>query len=241
MEYIPKSIEPFSPGSEVDENIKNDILFKVILIGESGVGKTNLFSRYMKNEYNENATATVGFEFSAKNFEVDKKIVKVQLWDTAGQERFWAMSRQYYRGAMGGVVVYDITSLKSFEKCEKWIEEIRASSANPHIVILLVGNKCDLDKEGLRQVSTKQAKEFSKQQGINFLETSACSNTNVQKAFQMILQEIYQTGRTHGITNVSENPYAVPPEQDFDEGETITLKQVEDDVPQNPSQPGCSC
>eukprot|EP01125_Pyxidicula_operculata_P012903 TRINITY_DN424_c3_g1_i1.p1 TRINITY_DN424_c3_g1~~TRINITY_DN424_c3_g1_i1.p1 ORF type:complete len:542 (+),score=111.50 TRINITY_DN424_c3_g1_i1:57-1628(+) len=168
-----------------------DVMYKVIVIGDSGVGKSSVLGRWTRDDFSLSLSSTIHVELSAKSFKVDNKVVKVQFWDTAGQERFNAITRQYYRGAQGAVLVYDITNRNSFTSIARWLGEVR--EVNPDVVLLMVGNKSDLDNERnhLRQVPTKEALEYSHHEGIAFLETSALNGTNCVRAMQQILQEIH--------------------------------------------------
>ena len=130
-----------------------DYLFKVVLIGDSGVGKSNLLSRFTRNEFNLESKSTIGVEFATRSIQVDSKTVKAQIWDTAGQERYRAITSAYYRGAVGALLVYDISKQVTFENVERWLNELR-DHADSNIVIMLVGNKSDL--RHLRAVSTER-------------------------------------------------------------------------------------
>ncbi|XP_003388803.1 PREDICTED: ras-related protein Rab-11B-like [Amphimedon queenslandica] len=165
-----------------------DFLFKVVLIGDSGVGKSNLLSRFTRNEFNLESKSTIGVEFATRSIKVDGKVVKAQIWDTAGQERYRAITSAYYRGAVGALVVYDIAKHMTYENVERWLKELK-DHADTNIVIMLAGNKCDL--RHLRAVSTEEAKKFAEQHSLSFIETSALDSTNVEAAFQNILTEIY--------------------------------------------------
>eukprot|EP01024_Parvocaulis_polyphysoides_P010276 TRINITY_DN1343_c0_g1_i1.p1 TRINITY_DN1343_c0_g1~~TRINITY_DN1343_c0_g1_i1.p1 ORF type:complete len:218 (-),score=21.59 TRINITY_DN1343_c0_g1_i1:378-1031(-) len=165
-----------------------DYLFKVVLIGDSGVGKSNLLSRFTRNEFLLESKSTIGVEFATRSIQVDGKTIKAQIWDTAGQERYRAITSAYYRGAVGALLVYDITKLGTFENTERWLKELR-EHADANIVIMLVGNKCDL--RHLRSVQTEDAQGFCEREGLSFIETSALESTNVEKAFTQILTEIY--------------------------------------------------
>ena len=170
-------------------------LFKVVLIGDSGVGKSNLLSRFTRNEFNLESKSTIGVEFATRSITVDGKTIKSQIWDTAGQERYRAITSAYYRGAVGALLVYDISKQVTFENVERWLNELR-DHADSNIVIMLVGNKSDL--RHLRAVSTEEASQFAEKHGLSFIETSALESTNVEEAFQQILTEIYNivgTGR----------------------------------------------
>jgi Ras-related protein Rab-11A len=166
-----------------------DYLFKVVLIGDSGVGKSNLLSRFTRNEFCLESKSTIGVEFATRSIQVDNKTIKAQIWDTAGQERYRAITSAYYRGAVGALLVYDITKHVTYENVERWLKELR-DHADSNIVIMLVGNKSDL--KHLRGVPTDDAQAFSEKEGLSFIETSALESTNVEKAFQRILTEIYR-------------------------------------------------
>ncbi|CEM14028.1 unnamed protein product [Vitrella brassicaformis CCMP3155] len=165
-----------------------DYLFKIVLIGDSGVGKSNLLSRFTRDEFNLESKSTIGVEFATKSVPVNGKTIKAQIWDTAGQERYRAITSAYYRGAVGALLVYDISKRQSFENIDRWLKELR-DHADPNIVILLVGNKADL--KHLRAVTQDEAASFAEQQGLACIETSALDSMNVETAFHRILSEIY--------------------------------------------------
>jgi len=166
-----------------------DYLFKVVLIGDSGVGKSNLLSRFTRNEFNLDSKSTIGVEFATRSINVDGKTVKAQIWDTAGQERYRAITSAYYRGAVGALLVYDIAKHGTYVNVSRWLKELR-DHADSNIVIMLVGNKSDL--KHLRAVPTDEAKQFSSENQLHFIETSALDASNVEMAFQNILTEIYR-------------------------------------------------
>ncbi|XP_045599557.2 ras-related protein Rab-11B isoform X2 [Procambarus clarkii] len=161
----------------------------IVLIGDSGVGKSNLLSRFTRNEFNLESKSTIGVEFATRSIEVDGKTIKAQIWDTAGQERYRAITSAYYRGAVGALLVYDIAKLLTYTNVERWLKELR-DHADQNIVIMLVGNKSDL--RHLRSVPTEEAKAFAEKEGLSFIETSALDSTNVETAFHNILTEIYR-------------------------------------------------
>eukprot|EP00211_Chloroparvula_japonica_P014949 CAMPEP_0119130898 /NCGR_PEP_ID=MMETSP1310-20130426/9027_1 /TAXON_ID=464262 /ORGANISM="Genus nov. species nov., Strain RCC2339" /LENGTH=231 /DNA_ID=CAMNT_0007121439 /DNA_START=14 /DNA_END=710 /DNA_ORIENTATION=- len=166
-----------------------DYLFKVVLIGDSGVGKSNLLSRFTRNEFCLESKSTIGVEFATRSIQVDGKTIKAQIWDTAGQERYRAITSAYYRGAVGALLVYDITKQVTYDNVERWLKELR-DHADSNIVIMLVGNKSDL--RHLRSVQTEDAQGFCEKEGLSFIETSALESTNVELAFQNILTQIYK-------------------------------------------------
>ncbi|XP_022561492.2 ras-related protein RABA1e [Brassica napus] len=166
-----------------------DYLFKLVLIGDSGVGKSNLLSRFTRNEFSIESKSTIGVEFATRSVHVDEKTIKAQLWDTAGQERYRAITSAYYRGAVGALLVYDITRHVTFENVERWLKELR-DHTDASVVIMLVGNKADL--RHLRAVPTEEARSFSERENMFFMETSALDATNVEQAFTHVLTQIYR-------------------------------------------------
>ncbi|KAH9247457.1 hypothetical protein BASA81_014940 [Batrachochytrium salamandrivorans] len=175
-------------------------LFKVVLIGDSGVGKSNLLSRFARNEFNMDSKSTIGVEFATRSIEFDGKTIKSQIWDTAGQERYRAITSAYYRGAVGALLVYDISQQKTFESVERWLKELR-DHADASIVMMLVGNKSDL--KSLRAVPTEEAKEFATRNQLLFMETSALDGGNVETAFQDILANVYKVVSNKAMENES--------------------------------------
>ncbi|KAJ3223487.1 Ras- protein Rab-11B [Clydaea vesicula] len=145
-----------------------DYLFKVVLIGDSGVGKSNLLSRFTRGEFSLDSKSTIGVEFATRSIQVDTKTIKAQIWDTAGQERYRAITSAYYRGAVGALLVYDIAKHPSYENVNRWLKELR-DHADSNIVIMLVADN-----------------------NLSFIETSALDGGNVEMAFQKILTEIYR-------------------------------------------------
>ena len=133
-------------------------LLTVVLIGDSGVGKSNLLSRFTRNEFNLDSKSTIGVEFATRSIQVDTKTIKAQIWDTAGQERYRAITSAYYRGAVGALLVYDISKHQTYDNVTRWLKELR-DHADSNIVIMLVGNKSDL--RHLRAVPTEEAKQFA--------------------------------------------------------------------------------
>ena len=170
-----------------DENY--EMMFKVVLVGDSFVGKTNIMSKYLKNEFHEDSKATVGVEFGSKQFKIEGHTIKAQIWDTAGQERYKAITSAYYKGAKGAFVVYDITRKGSFESIEKWVNDL-TSTADKKLTIVVIGNKCDLEDQ--RQITKEQGEEKANKLEVAFLETSAFSGENLDKAFEMMVNEIYK-------------------------------------------------
>ncbi|WMV53328.1 hypothetical protein MTR67_046713 [Solanum verrucosum] len=177
-----------SGGGYGDASQKIDYVFKVVLIGDSAVGKSQILARFARNEFSLDSKATIGVEFQTRTLVIQRKSVKAQIWDTAGQERYRAVTSAYYRGAVGALLVYDITKRQTFDHIPRWLEELRAH-ADKNIVIMLIGNKTDLEDQ--RAVPTEDAKEFAQKEGLFFLETSAMEATNVEDAFLTVLTEIF--------------------------------------------------
>ena len=171
-------------------NQKESYKFKVVVVGDSGVGKTNLIKRFVSNEFKSDSKATVGVEFLSKNFIINGEIFKIEIWDTAGQERYKSITTAYYKGAKGAMIVYDVTNQTSFDNVDKWYNEIK-EKASKNINLIVIGNKNDLiDKKIINSESSiEKAKSF----GIAIMETSALSASNVKEAFYLILKEMYKS------------------------------------------------
>ncbi|KAF3643907.1 Ras-related protein RABA1d [Capsicum chinense] len=199
-----------------------DYLFKVVLIGDSGVGKSNLLSRFTRNEFSLESKSTIGVEFATKSLTVDNKVIKAQIWDTAGQERYRAITSAYYRGAVGALLVYDVTRHSTFESVERWLKELR-DHTDPNIVVMLVGNKSDL--RHLVAVPTEDGKSFAEKESLYFMETSALESTNVDSAFAEVLTQIYHVVSRKAMENDGENGNGNVPSK----GEKIDIgKEVSD-------------
>eukprot|EP01134_Creolimax_fragrantissima_P004062 CFRG4062T1 len=157
-----------------------DYLFKLLLIGDSGVGKTCVLFRFSDDSYNSTFISTIGIDFKIRTIEMDGKKIKLQIWDTAGQERFRTITTAYYRGAMGILLVYDVTCEKSFDNIRQWIKNIEAH-ASEDVEKMILGNKCDIEDK--RAVATERGTALASEYSIPFLETSAKNNINVEQAF----------------------------------------------------------
>jgi small GTP-binding protein len=164
-----------------------DHLFKLLLIGDSGVGKSCLLLRFADDTYTESYISTIGVDFKIRTLELEGKTIKLQIWDTAGQERFRTITSSYYRGAHGIIIVYDVTDMESFNNVKSWLSEIDKYAAD-NVNKLLVGNKCDLVVK--KTVDYNTAKDFADSLGIPFLETSAKNATNVEEAFTRMASDI---------------------------------------------------
>jgi Ras-related protein Rab-1A len=164
-----------------------DYLLKLLLIGNSGVGKSCLLMRYADNSFTENFFNTIGVDFKIRTIELEGKILKLQVWDTAGQERFRTITSSYYRGAHGIIIVYDVTDSDSFESVRHWLKEIERY-ASENVNRLIVGNKCDLEES--RSIATEDGQRLANELKIPFLETSAKNSTNVEQAFTAIARDV---------------------------------------------------
>ncbi|KAF8626365.1 hypothetical protein AX15_005016 [Amanita polypyramis BW_CC] len=193
-----------------------DYLFKVVLIGDSGVGKSNLLSRFTRNEFNLESKSTIGVEFATRSINLEGKVIKAQIWDTAGQERYRAITSAYYRGAVGALLVYDIAKHATYVNVTRWLKELR-DHADSNIVIMLVGNKSDL--KHLRAVPTDEAKAFSTEQGLSFIETSALDASNVEGAFLTILTDIFRIVSSRTLESSSNS--IEPPKDSISVGPSV--------------------
>eukprot|EP01091_Cochliopodium_minus_P005992 TRINITY_DN1587_c0_g1_i4.p1 TRINITY_DN1587_c0_g1~~TRINITY_DN1587_c0_g1_i4.p1 ORF type:complete len:214 (+),score=52.51 TRINITY_DN1587_c0_g1_i4:20-661(+) len=169
----------------------SNLIYKIVILGDSGVGKTSILSKYSRDEFNMDTKSTVGVEIATRNILVDNVSITAQIWDTAGQERYRAITKVYYRGVRGALLVYDITQKSSFESIENWLKDLKEGNNTPQeeLVIMIIGNKSDLNSA--REVTTSEAKKFAENKGLFFFETSASDSSNVQEAFQKIVSEIY--------------------------------------------------
>jgi Ras-related protein Rab-11A len=184
-----------------------DFLVKIVVIGDSGVGKTNLMTRFTKNEFHVDSKSTIGVEFARHLVTLpSKKTVLAQVWDTAGQERFRALGPNFYRGAKGSICVFNITDSNSFKNVSTWLSEFE-KHGETNALSLLVGNKSDLQQQ--RAVSTEEAKRFAEKAGVLYMETSAKDATNVTEAFELVLGKI--TERMDSSTVIASPDHVISP------------------------------
>ena len=165
------------------EDDEYDYIFKVLLLGNSDVGKSSLLLRFVDSLWNDAFVPTIGVDFKVKTLEINNKKVKMQIWDTAGQERFRTVVSTYFRGAHGILLLYDVTNKDSFKNLENWLIEIEKNSSDK-VLKILVGNKCDLSDD--REIQTEEGQAFAVRNGMEFMETSAKMNTNVSEAFETL-------------------------------------------------------
>ncbi|KAL2939444.1 Ras-related protein RABD1 [Bienertia sinuspersici] len=181
------SLPKFLPNFYAHNLNHDDYLFKLLLIGDSSVGKSCLLLRFADDSYVDSYISTIGVDFKIRTVELDSKTIKLQIWDTAGQERFRTITSSYYRGAHGIIIVYDVTEMESFNNVKQWLNEIDRY-ANESVCKLLVGNKCDLVEN--KVVDTQMGQALADELGIPFLETSAKDAINVEQAFLTMAGEI---------------------------------------------------
>jgi len=197
----PAPVVPLAGQREAAQkaNAEYAYLFKLLLIGDSGVGKTSLLLRFADDKFLDSFITTIGVDFKIRKLEVDGKAVKLQIWDTAGQEKFRTITSSYYRGAHGIIVVYDVTSRESFSHVKGWLSDIdRYAQGNIKVQKMLVGNKSDLQN---REVTAKEAKAFADSLGIPFIETSAKMSDNVMEAFQTMVTQIKRNVEASGTAH----------------------------------------
>ena len=237
-----------------EEDVQPDYLIKIILIGDSGVGKSNLLLRWSKDQFNQDSAPTIGVEFATKTLRSTEtgKVAKIQIWDTAGQERFRAVTSAYYRGAYGVLLVYDITSATSFAQLSEWLKQIKENcdseifKAPPPttdeeentskidtggLCCILIGNKSDLGD--LRAVSVDEGADFAKQNNLMFMETSGKEATNVDKAFCFLVQMIFERLTKSGT---KEDQDAAQPSLD---GKKIDITNENDEETTTPKKSNC--
>ena len=178
------TIEELSP----DDYDTEDYKIKIIVVGDSGVGKTNLINRFASDKFDTNSKATIGVEFVYKALKINKDVIKVEVWDTAGEERYRAITSSYYKGAKGAIIVYDITNEDSFKNVEIWMNEV-IKKGQKGMQLLLIGNKKDLVND--RLVSEEKGIEKAKELNMHLFEASALEKTNVNEAFNYLMREIY--------------------------------------------------
>ena len=204
------------------EGIYNDdetkFIYKIIMVGDSGVGKTNILTRFTSNKFNIQSKPTIGVELGIKSIKIQNNVVKAKIWDTAGQERYRAIAESYYKGSRGAMIVFDITKINSFKNVEKWLAEIN-QKCEDHIFDLLVGNKTDL--KDMLAVKKDEACDFAEKNKIGYIETSALEFNNINEAFKMILSNIYDK---QALSQLSRNSISI---QDLKKGTNIEEKETE--------------
>ena len=167
-----------------------DHIFKILLIGDAGVGKSSILLRFTDDTFEEQMASTIGVDFRVKTVAIGGKKNKLTIWDTAGQERFRTLTSSYYRGCHGIILVFDMNEREAFEHLQRWLEELELYTTNQHAVKLLVGNKKDVNQ---REVSDVEAQNFARKQGMMYIEASAKDRTGIQQTFEEVVQKILDT------------------------------------------------
>ena len=163
------------------------ITFKILTIGESGVGKTCILRRFVENKFLKNRLATIGIDFKTKTLNINNQEIKLKIWDTAGQERFRNITTQYYKGADGIVLVYDVTDEASYEKIREWMEQIHSNTQKEEIGLVLLGNKCDMEP---RNVTEDMGNKMAEELKTDYFETSALTGQGIKEAFEQLTKTI---------------------------------------------------
>ena len=213
---------------EEEEN-SYELLYKIVIIGDTCVGKTNILTRYLTNQFSSNSKSTVGVELGIKFLKIKNTNTKIQIWDTAGQERYQAITSAYFRGSDGCFIVYDITNERSFNNIEKWYEKVHENN-DKDIPIIIVGNKCDLEDE--RKVPTDKGREKAQNLDCAFYEISALKAINIEPIFEELVNTIYD--KTGGNKNDEEIKIEI-----INEKKGVNLKSENKDKEENNNKAGC--
>ena len=208
-----------------------DDIFKLLIIGDSGVGKSCLLMRFSDDTFASTYASTIGVDFRVRNIQLNNKKVKLQIWDTAGQERFATISSSYYRGVHGIMIVYDVSNKESFDRvANHWVKELEKYPETQSCAKLLIGNKIDVEESKIK-VGFDQANDFANENGFQFLQTSAKNTTNVEKAFLQITQMVMQIKEKNGFDKRGSRSGK----------DTITDEEINRLRAQNNDEEGCAC
>eukprot|EP01117_Protostelium_nocturnum_P000607 TRINITY_DN106_c0_g1_i1.p1 TRINITY_DN106_c0_g1~~TRINITY_DN106_c0_g1_i1.p1 ORF type:complete len:207 (+),score=72.38 TRINITY_DN106_c0_g1_i1:94-714(+) len=202
---------------KTEEGAEYDQLFKILMIGDSGVGKSSILLRFTDDDFEEDQPCTIGVDFKTKIVNLENKRINLTIWDTAGQEKFRSLTSSYYRGAHGIIITYDVTRRNTFSSLSMWLKEVEVYLTNMEPVILLIGNKVD---KAQREVSREEGIKFAKEHSMLFIESSAKTKLGIQQAFEELVQKILDT----------------PALWDTQKEETKKLDQSPED-----NQGGCGC
>ena len=224
-----------------EDHTNFDLSFKLIVIGDAGVGKSCITTRAVKNIFEESYNATVGFEFFVFNVKINDKVIKLQIWDTCGQELYRSLITNFYRNSSLAIMVYAINSTESFENVEMWLRELRTHS-NPDAKVFLIGNKIDLESE--RQVSKEMGEQFSKDNNFDlFMEASAKNGFNTQKVFIKAAKALLDDYAKYE-KNVKKNAEKPPQNNDANGGEQNNLQEQNSEtkkIEEEPKEKSSGC
>ena len=198
-------------------DITEDLFFKIVVVGDCAVGKSNILSRYINNQFSKESKSTIGVELSSKCFKIDNKVIKINIWDTAGQERFTSITSAYYKGAKGALIVYDITRQDTFDNIDKWLRELRLK-INADIKVFIIGNKSDLSL--LRQVDYEEAKQKAEKLKVKLYETSALDSKNINEAFKTLIIDIYRSSLECNNNDIT-GGFSLKKKQNEEEDDTL--------------------
>ena len=198
-------------------DITEDLFFKIVVVGDCAVGKSNILSRYINNQFSKESKSTIGVELSSKCFKIDNKVIKINIWDTAGQERFTSITSAYYKGAKGALIVYDITRQDTFDNIDKWLRELRLK-INADIKVFIIGNKSDLSL--LRQVDYEEAKRKAEKLKVKLYETSALDSKNINEAFKTLIIDIYRSSLECNNNDIT-GGFSLKKKQNEEEDDTL--------------------
>ena len=227
--------DPNNDSSDYDIDYGEcEINFKIIVVGDSGVGKTSITSKAIKGIFEEKYSPTIGFEFFTYITKIEDKNIKLQIWDTCGQEVYKALISSFYRNSVLAILVYSIDTLESFTSLNVWINEIKSQSS-PDIKIVLIGNKIDLEDEGKRKITKENGEKFCNENQLSFfLETSAKNGINTEKLFNEVARILYER---HKELKEMKNQNISPPNQE-ENPETVILEPKKEE---DKERKHCSC
>ena len=175
----------------MDDNY--DLTLKILIVGDSGVGKTNFILRFLNNEFNQNYMSTAGIDLKSGSIIIKNKKIRIQIWDTAGQEKYKAITKNLFLKVMGALIVYDITNENSFYNLQSWVSMVK-EECGKHMQILIVGNKSDLDSK--RAISKEEVLNYAKEQKVEYIETSSKTGENIIKAITLLSEQILENSES---------------------------------------------
>ena len=167
-----------------------DLTLKILIVGDSSVGKTNFINRFIENKFNNNYMTTSGIDLKTANLEIKNKNIRIQIWDTAGQEKYKAITKNLFLKVMGAIIIFDITNEKSFNNLKNWVQMVK-EECGPHMTIIIVGNKSDLIEQ--RKINEEEVIAYANKQKLDYIETSCKTGENVKKAVTILCEKILET------------------------------------------------